>query len=484
MRARYREINAVYKRRYKIRIALLYPSTYQASLTSLGYQILYYMLNEIPGVFAERVVNDLYPPRSIETGAQLRNFDAILASAAFELDYPAIYTMLASSGINPRREKRGKEDPLVIIGGPSPTANPQPLYHMADAVFRGEGEKLVKPLVEALAASSSKENALEALTGIRGMWIPELKEEAEIEIVEDLERSFHPIRQIQSLDTEPVWGRSLLLEPSRGCDKKCFFCLEGAISKPRRERSFDTVKRILNEGIEVNRVSKVAVYALRPFGSPQGQRLLEYIVERKLKASIPSVLLEDLDEYIIELMSKAGQKTLTIAPETPVRTLQGRIGKAYSKEKLLEIARAASKHKLSLKLYYMIGLPGETVEDVKAIVEEVKEICSIMKDPQRVKVSINPFIPKPLTALSRAQMDSPANLKTKVKMLKRYLSNIAGRVDVYSVNDALIQYRINKMGKGAIYLIEELARVGGASWHLLVEQRIRKEISGGLEELG
>uniref|UniRef100_A0A7J3ZJE0 Radical SAM protein n=1 Tax=Fervidicoccus fontis TaxID=683846 RepID=A0A7J3ZJE0_9CREN len=484
MRARYREVNTVYKRRYAIRIALLHPSTYQASLTSLGYQILYYMLNALPGVFAERVVNDSSPPRSIETGSPLANFDVILVSAAFELDYPVVYSLLASSGINPRRERREQEDPLIIVGGPSPTANPQPLYHIADAVFRGEGEKLVEPLVEALASSSSKKKALEALASAEGVWIPDLKEDARIVVVEDLDSSFHPIRQIQSLDVEPVWGKSLLLEPSRGCDKRCFFCLEGAISKPRRERSLSTLKRIIDEGVSVNCVNKVAIYALRPFGSPQGQKLLEYIIERGLEASIPSVLLEDLDEHLIELMKKAGQKTVTIAPETPVRALQNRIGKTYAREKLLEIARAVRKHKLSLKLYYMIGLPGESIEDVKAIVEEVKEVRNIVGDFQKIKVSITPFIPKPLTVLSRAQMDSPTSLKLKTRMLKRQLSEVVGRVDVYRISDALVQYRINKMGKSAIYLIEELARLGGTSWHLLVEQRIRKETSGGLEELG
>ncbi|MEM1619700.1 MAG: hypothetical protein QXU52_02985, partial [Fervidicoccaceae archaeon] len=267
---RRRELNVVRKKKFDVRVCILYPSTYRASLSSLGLQVLYYALNELDRVYAERAVNEGEVVRSIETGTELGKFDAILVTATYELDYPKIYGIFARSGIHPRREMRRQSDPLIIIGGPSPTADPRPLYHVADVVFRGEGERLVEVLVDALLSSRDKRERLEALSVARGAWVPELKEEAEIEVVEDLGEAFHPIEQIQCLDEEPIWGRAFMLEPSRGCHRSCWFCLEGSITKPRRERPFEKLLELIEVGPRVNRVGKVAIYALSLFASHRG----------------------------------------------------------------------------------------------------------------------------------------------------------------------------------------------------------------------
>jgi len=377
-----------------------------------------------------------------------------------------------------RKERKG-EDPVIIFGGPAPTANPEPLHAIADAVLRGEGEALVEPLVDALNSSRSKRELIDNVASSPYAWVPDVKEEAAIARVWDLDSAFHPVEQIQSLDAEPVWGRAYLFEPSRGCGKSCFFCLEGVIFGPRRERSLEKCIEYIERGVEANSVRKVAMYALRFFGSEQGEKLLEYLAERGLEASIPSVLVDDLDERKVELIRAVGQKTLTVAPETPVPLLQRRIGKAVSREKLLEVAKAVAKVGMSLKLYYMIGLPGETLRDVEEIAKEVKELSSVV-GKGKLKVSVSPFVPKPATVLAKCQMDSPTSLKQKALLLKKLLKGVA-RVEVYSIRAAYLQYRVNKMGRGAVHLFSALAEKLGAGAAGLLEQRAT---AGGLEEVG
>ncbi|MEM3285200.1 MAG: hypothetical protein QXP23_02175, partial [Fervidicoccaceae archaeon] len=221
MKPKFRERNAIFKRRFQHRIALLFPSTYRASISSLGYQIIYYYLNSFDDIYAERVVADGELPISIETRTPLRKFDLILASAHYELDYVEIVKLLYRAGLNPLKEKRA-EDPFLIVGGPSISAWPYPMVKIADAAFLGEFEASGEKFVEALQYIDKKEKKrfLDSLQEVKGVWLPE-KGEREIVRVSDLDRAFHPIQQIQNENVEPVWGRSFMLETSRGCSRGC-----------------------------------------------------------------------------------------------------------------------------------------------------------------------------------------------------------------------------------------------------------------------
>ena len=476
-----REKNIVRKRRYAFRIALLYPSTYQASLSSLGFQTLYYYLNSYKEVYAERVIDfGQEIPISIETGTSLKKFDVILATSTYELDYPTIAFILNKAGINPLRKKRRIEDPTIIVGGPSPTASPEPLSDIADAVFRGKGEALVPSLIASLHSSQTKKELIDALASVKGIWIPETNETKKISIIEDLDKAFHPIAQIQSENVEPIWGKALLVEPSRGCNRGCSFCMEASITKPRRERRIETIEKIIDDGTFVNEVNKVAFYTLSFFDSLQGKKLLEMIIDKKLNASVPSIRADALDEEKIVLMKRVGQKTVTIAPETPVFRLQKTITKFIPEEKILEVARLVSIQKMNIKLYYMFGLPGETIEDLEKIVVQVKKIRDIIKNRSKIRVSINPFIPKPYTMLWKEKMEDLKSLKKKTKYLKEKLS-LLGRVEVYPAKIAWLQYKINRMGKESTTLILDLMR---KKIRLAMSYRVKEELKGGLEAYG
>ncbi len=455
MKPLYKEKNAVYKRRYSYHIGLLFPSTYQASLSSLGLQIIYYMFNNYREVYAERIVIDKTPPISIETRTPLKKFDLIIASASYELDYPIISKMLMESGLPAKREQRSTGPP-IIVGGPSPTANPLPLYHLADGVLRGEMEEIMPSLIDSLTLIDDKKAFLEKLSEIKGAWVPITGTDNGISRVADLNNAFHPIVQIQSYHTEPVWGRSLLVEPSRGCNRGCLFCLEGSITRPRRERDLRLLMRIISEGLVINQLDRVAFYSLSFFDSRQGEKLLEYMIENGIKGSIPSVRADALNKEKIEMIKGIGQKIITIAPETPVKRLQLRLGKIITEKTLLNIAKWSREVGLSIKLYYMIGIPGEKEEDVEAIVSQVKKIWEIYRNRDKIRVSINPFIPKPLTGLWTNSMEDPRSLKKKLRYLRTQLNKIA-RVDYYNPRMAYLQYQINRAGDKAYDIIMELA---------------------------
>lgn len=471
------ELNTVVKRRYRVSVALLYPSTYQASLSSLALQLVYFYLNGNREIYAERVVLNVKEGLfSIETGRPLSRFDYVLVFSTYELDYPTAIGMLRRAGVSPLREARKEEDPVVVWGGPSPTANPWPLYHFADAVLRGEAEAFLDALASAMLEAENKRQFREMLGGLGNAWIPGENEQALIARVPNLDEAFFPIRQIQSLTIEPFLGRAFIVEPSRGCARGCRFCMEASVLGPRRERSFDKLARIIDEGVKVNSVDKVSFYSLSFFDSSLGDRLLELVLEKRLKASVPSVRADVLNERRVELIRMVGQRLVTIAPETPSEELQRKVGKRIPWDAVINVARWARKEGLSLKLYYMYGLPGESDDDLALIAKQVEEVYKVMGARSKVRITLMPFTPKPMTYMWREPMMGLKELKRRERTLKELLRRYA-RVDSYPPRHARLQYEINVLGADACDMLLRLSEK-------TVERAPPAEEARGLEELG
>ncbi|MGC9116819.1 MAG: radical SAM protein [Conexivisphaera sp.] len=455
-----REANVVRKkgRPGAIKVGLLYPSTYEASLASLAYQSMYYYVNSRDDFVAERFVYGRGdPPVGLDTGARLHSMDILIASVHYELDYSNLLEMLRASGLDARRSARSSGPPL-IVGGPAPTANPAPISEVADLVAVGDLEPLLPPLLD--AASSDPHSVADALAGHDGFFSSGV-ERVRIARATELSLEFHPIAQIQPLDAEPVWGRSLLVESTRGCSRLCRFCMEGNIYFPRIDRPLDQIRTIIELGLRANGVDKVTFYSLSFFDHPAADRVLEIVAEVGATASLPSIRLDTLNDDRVRAMAALGQRTVTLAPESGSCPLRRALGKPWSRDDLARVARVAASSGMSgLKLYYMIGLPGEGEGAADSIVSEVAEIRRTA--PLRISVSITPFMPKPHTPMQWAGMEDEASLDSKVRAISSRLRASGVEVDSYSPRLALVQTAIARGNSGILCPIELRSR--GLSW--------------------
>ncbi|MEM2234428.1 MAG: radical SAM protein [Desulfurococcaceae archaeon] len=419
-----REVNVVLKKLRKgmVRIAILYPSTYSASLSSLAIHSIYYIANSYPEVYAERFTLD--NSRSLETLSPLKDFDYIISSIHYELDYPKLVSILNKGGVSVlRSSRRGR--PLIIAGGPTPMSNPAPLIDIVDAIAVGEVEVLLPTLIEAIIENHGEPSkVLEALPS-NGFYIPESGEEVRRVWASDLNTVFYPVKQVQSLSDEPVYGRGFIIETSRGCPRWCRFCIEGRLFKPHRARSLQTLVNLIEEGLKVNEVNRAVIYSLFFPGSNGELHLLKYLSDHGVKASVPSIRLDLVNDELLELMHGVGQRTLVTAPESVSSYGEAVLCKFFNRKDHEVTLKQAVDKGFDLKLYFIVGIKGEGLNSVRENVEFIKRIYSYAKrSGRKVSVSINPLIPKPKTPFQWIGMIDVARAKRIIKYMKDELSGI------------------------------------------------------------
>ncbi|WP_048191531.1 B12-binding domain-containing radical SAM protein [Pyrolobus fumarii] len=436
-----------------LRVALLYPSIYQVAVASLAYQLIYYMLNSMEHVVAERFVlpslDELSTPlRSLETGALLKHFDVIIIPVSYELDLMYAVHALHVSGVEPYAEKR--RHPVIVVGGPVPSMNPAPFYPLADVIVIGEAEPTLPLLVETLYTDGV--DALKASEGFLTRYTVEAGEKSRRVYVEDLDSTFHPILQFRIPGSGEPWGEALLVEISRGCRWMCRFCMEAFFTLPWRIRSFTKIREIIEEGVEVNKVSKVAFYSLSFFDHPDADRLLEYLAENKLEVSIGSLRADTLNRDRLEMLARLGQRTVTIAPETFSPRLSCAINKVIGRSTVEELVLEARRLGLHPKLYLMLGLPGEQDEDVKHAAEILSRLWRLSGGSMRV--TVNPLVPKPWTPLQWHPFIDEKRYEARARLLRRAARN----VDILSYRWAYAQAVIARGGVEAGLAVIDASR--------------------------
>ncbi|UCH03452.1 MAG: radical SAM protein, partial [Candidatus Thorarchaeota archaeon] len=372
---RFKEHNIIVKdlRQTSVLVGYCYPSTYRAGMTSLATHLFYEVLNGRADTSCERYFRyDVSSPiQSLETGRALMENHIVAFSLTWEEDVLNLLQMLDMGGIETLSKNRGLDSPIVLVGGPVVSANPEPYVDFVDAFVIGEGDLVIHDIVEAIRDSSSRSDALVSMGEILGVYVPSAEQSSVKRLIMgNLDDIFHPVTQIipdvpDGAKLDPVFGKSFLVEVTRGCGYSCKFCLVGHICRPRRTRSVEILRRIVEEGLEKTPVSKVSLIG-SSLGDLDGlEGLASWVVNQNIQLSAPSLRADSVTLGLLESFVKGGQRTLTIAPEAGSDRMRRAMGKGLDNEGIERAARlAAEAGYRALKLYFIVGLPDESEEDI------------------------------------------------------------------------------------------------------------------------
>lgn len=445
-----------------IRVALAFPDIYDLGMSNLGLAILYDILNQQPDILAERVYTpwpDMeaamrqagMPLYSLETKHQISDFDLLGVSLPYETLYTNALNMLDLSGIPLLTIHRSREDPLIIAGGHT-TFNPEPVANFFDALVIGEGEEVILEIVRCLQewreSGEPREALHRTLASIWGVYVPSLyhvhyQENGTLSYVEPAanEAQFPVIKRIvPKLPPSPtrlivpyvdITHDRISIEIMRGCTRGCRFCQAGMITRPVRERPIEEIVNTVEKTLTTTGFNEVGLLSL---SSSDYSPILDLIREMKrrfsdhhLNISLPSLRIETFSIDLMDLLKGTAHRSgFTLAPEAATKRMREIINKHISTEQMMATTREIYKRGWhTIKLYFMIGLPSETLEDVQAIANLCKAILAegrlIIGKRARVHASVSTFIPKPHTPFQWVPCDTIEQIKAKQDLLKRQL---------------------------------------------------------------
>ncbi len=444
-------------------IGILYPGPRSVAYSSLAFHLLKGYLTEAGATVRRYFIEDNDLVSDVKGIEGPRRNKALMISLPYELMYPDMVKALVQAGIPPRRGSRGEDDPVIIAGGPAVTANPLPVLGIVDAVLVGEAEPVLDGVVYALEAES-RSGILKRLSELKGLLVPGYSSYPVRRVyVEDLNKAWYPIDQRTPRGVEPIWGKAFILETTRGCSRLCRFCMEGTVFRPKRDRSLPVLRRLLDEGVEYNRVSKVSFYSLIFFDNPASDSILEYAVERGLEVSVPSIRAETLTEERARLIAEGGQRTITIAPETGSCRIARAIHKVIGYNGTVRAVENAIAGGLrNIKLYLIVGFPGESSEDIEDTIEMARDVSKLVASSGgTVKATVNPFIPKPVTGMQWAGLEGLETLRPKINYIIKELSKAGVRASTYDPRLAYIQTVLSRGDERLGELIIEWGMRGG-----------------------
>ncbi len=491
----------------RLRIALAFPNTYWVGMSNLGFQTVYRLFNDQPDIVCERV---FLPPKqelaaqlaagtplvTLESQTPVNEFDVFAFSVSFEWDYVNILTLLRLAGIKRYATERTTRDPLIVVGGAVTFVNPEPLAPFADVIAAGEAEVLIPSLERAFRESTGREALLLALAQERGFYIPSFYEprydpsgllteyvplpgtNAPVPVrkaaLKGTDAVDPPATGIFTPDTE--FGSRFLVEVVRGCANLCRFCWAGYNYLPVRSFPADRILELARNARQ--HASRVGLVSIALCDHPEIERILSGLLEMGYQISPASLRLDDLTDPIVKMLHDSGEKSITIAPEAGSDRMRRVINKTVTNDEILDRADLIFRNGIeNLKLYYMIGLPTETDDDLVGIRDLTVQLRDIMMKYARPKGhvgkivgSVNPLIPKPGTAYQWLPMEDPAITDRKIKRLRSLMAGIDNvyfniKSERHSYYQALLS-----LGDRRVAPAIEAAERNGQDWRAAVEE--------------
>ncbi len=445
----------------RLPIALIFPNRYRVAMSNLGFQTLYGLFNAEPEIVCERAVweGPGWPVLSLESQRHLAEFPLWAVSIPFELDYLHLVPLIQQAGIPLWAADREDGDPLLLGGGVALSANPEPVAPFFDAVVIGEAEPVLEELLAVLRAARGqvRREILAALAAVEGVYVPLLHDGRPIvrRWARDLS-TFATTSVVLTRQTE--FGDVYLIEIARGCCWHCRFCLAGQITAPPRFRRLEQLRPQIEEGLRHRR--RIGLIGAAVTDHPDLEAIIEEIRAAGGGVTVSSLRADQLSPQVLAGLQAGGLKTLTLAPEVGSARLAEAIGKGFGEETLLQGLDMADQAGLRyFKLYFMLGLPGETDTDVAAIVALVQRIRERFPRAS-LSLSVAPFVPKAHTPFQWAPLAPAAVLEGRLRHLKRELQSLRVSVQGESVAWSRVQ---GVLARGDYRLAEVLARISSRS---------------------
>ena len=407
----------------RLPIALIYPNTYYIGMSNLGFHTIYGLLNSYNDIVCERVFYE-GNNTSIESGRPLDDFAIIAFSISSELDYFNIVDILRSTAIPLSASERDDSHPMVIAGGPCITANPEPISPFFDCLAIGEGEAMLPSLIGAFneGIDGSRAELLERLNRLPGIYVPSLFDGKAVsrQWIRDIDE-FATTSVILTPHTE--LGNMYLIEIARGCRWGCRFCLAGFCYRPPRFRSVDKLLSQAERGMKYTK--KIGLLGASPLDHPDIDKLVVELQRMGAEMSISSLRIRPLSRVALRGLVESGTQTLSLAPEAGSQRLRNIINKGVSQEDITNAIEWVAEHPpRQLKLYFMIGLPTETAEDIEEMIDLVLALKNRLnrgRTSTHLILTIEPFVPKAGTPFQRLPMASTKALRQRLARLKSSL---------------------------------------------------------------